>query len=71
MKTFFDLSVSASLNFGGPALISVPLEKFLSEALITVRVWGSDASLRDSNYMPAAFLLTQVTYRYALVRLPE
>ena len=31
---------------------------------------GSDASLRDSNYVAAAFSLTKATYRYASLRLP-
>ena len=32
--------------------------------------WGIDASLRDSNYVAAAFSFTKATYSYALVRLP-
>ena len=43
---------------------------FLLENLHYSKGWGSDASLRDSNYVAAAFSLAKATYRYALVRLP-
>ena len=38
---------------------------FCFKTLQNSKSWVSDASLRDSNYVAAAFLLTKATYRCA------